>query len=192
MSQWTPKKQQRAQKRFKSHISYKISSTKNSYPTGPRGLASSATKSSAILISARKAREPSVWEDKVTNHKHSWRVPTNHRVQGKCRDIPQQPRPQLLWKTEVFCNTAKLVYWKSAGKHTDLPKHLRKHLAPEIPLRTTIPKPSSSGKLTVATGKSHLLKNSLRLAVCSQRENCACFTWEQPTSAAPRVLDLLR
>lgn len=46
-------------------------------------------------------------------------------------------------------------------------------MAPEIPLRTAIPKPSSSGKLTVATGKSHLLKNSLSLAACGQRESYA-------------------
>lgn len=93
-------------------------------------------------------------------------------AQGKCRDIPWSSRPELLRKTEVFCNTAKLIYWKSTGKHADLPYHLRKHLAHEIPLRTAIPIPPSSGKLTVATGKSHLLKNSLCLAACGQRANC--------------------
>lgn len=143
----------------------------------------------------RKAREPSDWEDNggdvfphqmVTKPKDFWRVPTNHMAQGKCRDIPRESRPELLQKTEVFCNAAKLIYWKSTGKHADLPYHLRKHLAHKIPLRTAIPILPSSGKLTVATGKSHLLKNSLRLAACGQRASCVVLRMGAANLSIPK------
>lgn len=80
----------------------------------------------------------------VTKPKQFWRVPTNHTAQGKRRHHDGQGH-SCSEKQECFVAQPSSFIGRAAGKHADLPYHLKKHLAHEIPLRPATPIPPLPG-----------------------------------------------